>query len=230
MPRVGTNPNWNRFYLINKKLYSSFDSKSISQADFVAMCYDWIDEFSIIWEEHKFDNEYKEWLIYRGIGNSYSTSSGIMDAQLPHYLINNKENRKKAALGIKNNFEAYITEEQLKDTNSLMRRFLSSKSDDGFISSYCRNVQIINYDKFKEYICSYLSPALERIEPPYEKLAAVLIYAQSGCTPVDEKEEEIEAYRAKIVELNNQINSLKNETENNCNSRSNSIWENSSFN
>ena len=105
MPRVGKNPNWNRFNLIIKKAIDFSGITNISQPEFIARCYDWIEQFAKIWEEHKSDEEYTSWLIYRGIGNTYSTSAGIDGVDYPHGLLNDNKNRKKAAGRIRENFE-----------------------------------------------------------------------------------------------------------------------------
>ncbi len=210
MPRVGKNPNWNRFYLIMKRIISYFNLPDMSQPELIAKCYDWYEPFASIWKEYKNDEEYKSWLIYRGIGNSYSTSVGIDGIDYPDGLINDNENRRKAAQRICENFEDDLTTDKLCYINSNIISFLNSDKKDGFVSCYSRRVSDINLNSLKSYLKSHIVPLLEQIEDPYEKFSAILIYAQSGCIPLDVYESEKERSERQIAELRSELENRQN--------------------
>ena len=196
MPRVGKNPNWNRFNLIVKKVISVLNLPNVAQAELIAGFYDWIEPFAAIWKNEKDNEEYTSWLIYRGIGNSYSTSGGIDGIDYPHGLLNDPANRAKAAARIRANFGGNLTEEQVSYVNKQLIRYLKSEEKDGFVAAYVRRVPNVNALSLGTYVRAHLVPALERINEPYELLAGILIYAQSGCIPLDVHEPEKEQKRA----------------------------------
>ena len=208
MPRVGNNQNWVRFNLIIKKTIDYFNLPEISQPEFITMFYDWIEGFSERLSGATDIEEYKTWLIYRGLGNTYSGISKIPAIDLPHGLLNNEQNRKKAAGRLKANFDKRFTAEQLIYLNTKLLNYLKSDEKSGYIPSYIKRVNDVNDNSFADYILNYLVPALEIIEDPYEKFAAILIYAQSGCIPLDIQSKEIERRNAYICELQDRIEYL----------------------
>ena len=185
MPRVGNNPNWNRFNLIMKKVIGGFNLQSLTQSELIARCYDWYEPFAEIWEEQKFNESYTSWLIYRGIGSIHSSGGDIKGIDDVYGLLNDDENRKKASKKIMENFSGELTETQFIDVNSRLVKYLTSDNKDGFISEYSRRVSDSDQKSVAKYIRSYLVPALESIEDAYEKFAGIIIYAQSGCIPLD---------------------------------------------
>ena len=219
MPRVGTNPDRLRFNLIIKKAYSSFDIPYLTQPLFIAKCYDWVEEFANIWKKKQSDKEYTDWLVTKGIGCINSGSDGVVGAEFPHGLINNSENRKKAAAKIQQNFEGEIIEEKYLYISKALIHYLGSEHKDGFILTYTSRVlkgknKKINPESFTTYIRSYLIPSITAIKDPCEQFAAILIFAQSGCVPMDVFDDEIASCKAQIKELTKQINRL-NELKNN---------------
>ena len=214
MPRVGTNPDRLRFNLIIKKAYSCFDIPYLTQPLFIAKCYDWVEKFAKIWEDKQSDKEYTDWLVTKGIGCTDSGSDGVIGVEFPHGLINNAENREKAAARIRRSFEGEIIEEKYLYISKALIHYLDSAHQEGFVSSYTRQITKINSESFAEYIRSYLIPAINAIKDPCERFAAILIYAQSGCVPMDVYNKEIESCKAQIAELTKQIDHL-NELNNN---------------
>lgn len=208
MPRVGSNQNWVRFNLIVKKTIDYLNLPEISQPEFIAMFYNWVDGFSERLSTATNIEEYKTWLIYRGLSNTYSGITKIPAIDLPHGLLNNEKNRKKAAKRLQENFRKRFTREQLLYLNSKLLNYFKTDEKSGYVATYVKRVNDVNGDSFADYIFSYLVPALELIDDPYERFAAILIYAQSGCIPLDVKEIEIEKRNAYICELQDKIEYL----------------------
>ena len=208
MSRVGKNQNRIRFNFVIKKMVSFINSVKISQPEFIMKCYDWVEPFAKILEEEAQNEYYAPMLISRGIGNGYPQEKGLECVDLPYGLLNDEENRKKAAEKIRVNFEQDITIEQISYINSNMIHYFCSNGRNGFVDEYCNEVENINVETFRKYIQSHLVPALEEIEKPYEKFAAILIYAQSGCIPLDVYNKSSEAYTTRINALQGEINSL----------------------
>lgn len=185
MSRVGKNQNRIRFNFIIKKMVSFINNVKLSQPEFIMKCYDWVEPFAKILEEEAQNEYYAPMLISRGIGNGYPQEKGLECVDLPYGLLNDEENRKKAAEKIRANFEQDISIEQISYINSNMIYYFCSNGRNGFVDEYCNEVENINVETFSKYIQSHLVPALEEIEAPLERFAAILIYAQSGCIPLD---------------------------------------------
>jgi hypothetical protein len=189
-------------------MVSFINSVKISQPEFIMKCYDWVEPFAKILEEEAQNEYYAPMLISRGIGNGYPQEKGLECVDLPYGLLNDEENRKKAAEKIRVNFEQDITIEQIQYVNANLIHYFSAEGKNGFVEEFCKEAEIINGKSFGKYIRSYLVPALEEIEKPYEKFAAILIYAQSGCIPLDVYNKSSEAYTTRINALQGEINSL----------------------
>ena len=205
MPRVGNNQNWVRFNLIVKKTIDYFNLPEISQPEFIVMFYDWVDSFNERLSKATDLEDYKTWLIYRGLGNTYSGIAKIPAIDLPHGLLNNRQNRKKAAERLQDNLNKRFTCEQLVYLNTKLLNYFKSDEKTGYVASYVKRVHDVNERSFADYIHSYFVPALERIEDPYEQFAAILIFAQSGCVPLDVQEVEIESYKRQLSVLQKQL-------------------------
>ena len=219
MPRTATNHERIRFNLIIKKSYSCFDIPYLTQPVFISKCFDWVDKFAEIWEEKQSDKEYTDWLVSKGIGCMNSKSPGVVGAEFPHGLINNAENREKAAKKLRQNFEGEIIEEKYLYISKSLIHYLGSEHKEGFILTYTNEVLKgkrygINTESFATYIRSYLIPSINAIDDPCERVAAILIYAQSGCIPIDVYAKEVEACKAQIEKLTKQVDHL-NEIKNN---------------
>ena len=214
MSRVGNNQNRIRFNFVIKKTFSFTNGVKMSQSEFICKCYDWIEPFARILKNEFGKEAYMSMLISRGIGNGYSQEKGFECVDLPYGLLNDEDNRKKAAKKIRKNFEHDISVEQIQYVNANMMHYFCAEGKSGFVGEFCKEAENINKKAFGKYIRSHLVPALDEIEEPYEKFAAILIYAQSGCIPLDVYNKTADADTKKINTLQEEINRLNELKEN----------------
>ncbi len=205
--KTGTSIEHNRFYLIVSKIHrivNDYGQNYFStQYKFIVAAYSWIDEFAKAQksranaESQNYDyylDDYQKNIIYNGIG--YAISDDIC---LDFGLLNTQENRKKAAEDIADKFPDFLDENDMKVIVATAFNYLKNEYSKLLSQSTVNKIQ--NPEKLQTQIQNYLIEPLKIIENPYEQLAGILIYAQSGSLPLDVYKLELDKAIAQNKEL-----------------------------